>query len=285
MGNARTARGLYDVGGGLMAPEYSICITHYNCAGTLEASLSSILRQIDGRFEVVIVDNRSTDGSERILRSYEREGRIRLVSRRCSRGIGRQTALENASGRYVISGLDMDDAFRPAMLPLIRFYHARVEGKLLSGFGEATMVAPRSLLVGLGGWRDLQFRENWELCRRAAGSDGYRWTIFPLVDAVNPHRERASFWKMMRYRYIRYRENLRVGHRQFDEAEKVGVLQRTTWAAARVSAAFREKYRVGYRFTAVDPRFFVDARDFWNQGTDLARESELYMIGLKRALK
>jgi glycosyltransferase involved in cell wall biosynthesis len=269
----------------LLVPEYSICVTHYNCGKTLEKSLSGILGQVDDSFELVVVDNLSTDGSERILRSYEGEGRLKLVSKKCSRGTGRQIGLENASGRYVISGLDMDDTFRPTLLPLLRFYRAVVDGKVLSGFGEATMIAPKRLLVELGGWHDLQFRENWDLCRRAAGSDSYRWTIFPLVDSVNQHHERASIWSMTKYRYIRYRENLRVGHRQFGESEKIGLLQRVTWLAAKFSVIFMEKYRVQYPFTAVDPEFFIDSRKYWDGKTELAREKELYMIGLNRELK
>lgn len=265
-------------------PKYSVCITHYNCGSTLEKSLESILSQVNDEFEIVVVDNNSNDGSEEILRKYEGEQVIKLIQRKCSRGIGRQTALENASGKYIVSGLDLDDTFRPSLMPLLRFYHDRVEGKLLSGFGEATMVAPRELLKSLGGWHDLQFRENWELCRRAAGIDRYRWTIFPLVASVNPHSERRSTLSMTRYRYIRYRENLRVGHRQFDETEKTGLGQKVVWFAARFSVMFLEKYRAGYPFTAVDPRYFVDSRGYWAENADLEKEKNLYRIGLKREL-
>jgi glycosyltransferase involved in cell wall biosynthesis len=266
-------------------PKYSICVTHYNCSGTLEKSLESLLSQTNDDFEIVIVDNMSNDGSEKILKRYQREGRIRLIQQKCSRGIGRQTALLNASGQFVVSGLDMDDTFRPNLMPLLRFYHDRVEGRLLSGFGEATMIAPKEVLAELEGWRDLQFRENWELCRRAAGADRYRWTIFPLVATVNPHNERASMRSMTKYRYIRYRENLRVGHAQFAEDEKVGILQKTTWIAAKFSVMFLPKYRVGYPFTAVDPKYFVESKEYWVEGEDLAREKELYRIGLKRELR
>jgi glycosyltransferase involved in cell wall biosynthesis len=266
-------------------PKYSICVTHYNCLGTLERSLESLLSQINDDFEIVIVDNVSNDGSEKILRRFQREGRIRLFQQKCSRGTGRQAGLLNASGEFIISGLDMDDTFRPNLIPLLRFYHDRVEGKLLSGFGEATMIAPKELLTRLGGWRDLQFRENWELCRRAAGADHYRWTVFPLVATVNPHNERTSTWSMTEYRYIRYRENLRVGHRQFSEAEKVGTLQRITWIAAKFSVMFLAKYRVEYPFTAVDPRCFIESKEYWVEDADLAREKELYRIGLNRELR
>lgn len=265
-------------------PKYSICITHYNNRLTVEESLQSILGQINDDFEIVIVDSRSKDGSTEILMKYAKEGRIKLIERRCSRGAGRQMALKKSTGKYVISGLDMDDTFRPELASFLRFYHDRVEGKLLSGLGEATMIGPRELLSGLGGWRDLQFRENWELCRRAAKFDGYRWTLFPLVKRLNPHEERRSFIRTTRYRYIRYRENLRVGHKQFDPGEKRGVNQEIVWLFARLAVLFLPKYRADYAFTSVDPKDFVDSSEFWTNNNDIERKRSLYRTLLKREI-
>jgi len=38
---------------------FSICICKYDMFKTLETSLNSILRQIDDRFEVIVVDGRN----------------------------------------------------------------------------------------------------------------------------------------------------------------------------------------------------------------------------------
>ena len=254
----------------------------FNCRRTLTESLRSIFSQIGSDTEVVVVDNQSTDGSGEILEGLSAEGKIKLVVEKCSWGGGRQRALETSSGEYIISGLDMDDTFHRRLRPLLRFYHEKTEGSLLSGFGEATMVAPRALLTRLGGWRDLQFRENWELCRRAAKVSSFRWTIFPLVRTTNPHGERRRLWSRTRYRYIRYRENLRVGHKQFEQSERTGLGQKAVWLAARASLPFLKDYRDDFPFTAVDPRLFVDSSEYWDGAEGIERERELYQIGLHR---
>jgi len=56
--------------------KYSICITHYNNYPTVEASLNSILNQIDDNFEVIVIDNFSNDGSERILKNFSEQEKI-----------------------------------------------------------------------------------------------------------------------------------------------------------------------------------------------------------------
>ena len=60
--------------------KYSICITNYNTASTLEKSISSILAQMEESYEIVVVDNFSQDGSESILKTLSTQGRIRASS-------------------------------------------------------------------------------------------------------------------------------------------------------------------------------------------------------------
>jgi glycosyltransferase involved in cell wall biosynthesis len=56
-----------------LKPIYSICITNYNSASSTKQSLESILTQLDKRFEIIVVDNRSTDGSLEILKEYQKK--------------------------------------------------------------------------------------------------------------------------------------------------------------------------------------------------------------------
>src|SRR5437870_11443577 len=68
--------------------KYSICVTNYNNAPTLRQSVESILNQIDSSFEIVVVYNKSTDGSQLVLREHSDSGKLKLISARCSRGEG-----------------------------------------------------------------------------------------------------------------------------------------------------------------------------------------------------
>jgi glycosyltransferase involved in cell wall biosynthesis len=202
-------------------PQYSICITHFNNAPTVRQSLESILSQIDDRFEVIVVDNKSYDGSYEILKQFADAGAIRLVQAKSGRGKGREIAFEKSIGKYIIANLDMDDVFKPRLIELLTRYHTVAEGNLLwvhsrmkGGFwgGESITIAPRELIRELGGWRDLQTFEDLELCSRAARHGRYCVGEFALLDATNPHRERTRTWVgRMKWRYVRYREILRIG--------------------------------------------------------------------------
>ncbi|MEM3386022.1 MAG: glycosyltransferase family 2 protein [Nitrososphaeria archaeon] len=83
-------------------PRYSICMTTYNTKKTVEKCFKSLLSQIDDRFEIIVVDNLSSDSTEKYLEKLALEGKIRLIKRKCSRGLGRQIAAENALGDVLI---------------------------------------------------------------------------------------------------------------------------------------------------------------------------------------
>ena len=53
--------------------KYSICVTHYNNVETVASSLTSILCQVDEKFEIIITDNFSTDGSREVLQRFAKE--------------------------------------------------------------------------------------------------------------------------------------------------------------------------------------------------------------------
>jgi glycosyltransferase involved in cell wall biosynthesis len=111
--------------------KYSLCMTHRNNSKTVEASLDSVLVQIDGSFEVVVVDAESTDGSLEKLRRYSDEGKIKLIVRKCSRGRGRQLAFEGSSGKYIIANVDLDEVYRANLNDMLKFYHANCEGMVV----------------------------------------------------------------------------------------------------------------------------------------------------------
>ncbi|UCB60264.1 MAG: glycosyltransferase family 2 protein [Candidatus Bathyarchaeota archaeon] len=231
--------------------KYSICITCRNEAGTIEHSLSSILDQIDDRFEVVIVDSHSDDGTHDTLMTLAKAGAIKLVTERCSRGEGRQIAFENSSGDYIVAHMDMDDTFKPSLISLLELYHQRCEGNLLLAIFNAKkqlrgvqniIVSTRELMASLGGWRDLQRFEDWDLWSRAAKIGKYCWAEFPLLDTWNRHPERKNFRQNLKFRYLRYRDSLRLGIRIFSEDEEVGVSQRVVALMARLGASFHHNY-------------------------------------------
>lgn len=95
----------------------SIVIPLYNKAGSIARTLLSVQAQTFQDYEVVIVDDGSTDGSAGVVRSMD-DSRIRLFSQ-TNAGVSaaRNRAIAEARGEY-IAFLDADDEWRPDYLAL-----------------------------------------------------------------------------------------------------------------------------------------------------------------------
>ena len=97
-------------------PLVSVCIGTYNRARDLRECLDSVLAQTYPNFEVVVVDNASTDDTVEIARGYG--DRVRLIRRSTNSGMcstTRNEAVRHARGEYV-AFLDSDDAWLPDKL-------------------------------------------------------------------------------------------------------------------------------------------------------------------------
>lgn len=91
-----------------MAPLISVVIPLYNKEKLVARTLQTVLAQTFTDFEVVIVDDGSTDSSAAIVESFS-DSRIRLI-RQKNGGVSaaRNKGIEEASGKY-IAFLDADD--------------------------------------------------------------------------------------------------------------------------------------------------------------------------------
>lgn len=80
----------------------SICIPTYNGAKYLRESISSTLAQTFTDFELIVVDDCSTDGTDSIVDSFK-DGRLRFFKNRVHLGLvaNWNKCVESASGRYV----------------------------------------------------------------------------------------------------------------------------------------------------------------------------------------
>jgi len=255
-------------------PKYSVCMTCFNEAPTVMQSLRSLLTQLDSNFEVVIVDNFSTDGTYDILQDFQRGYGVRVIQRRCSRGIGRQVAFEYASGDYVIANMDLDDLFLPVLNQIISRYHDKAEGKMLAIFNskpppnmtsdwvQNITIAPRQLVAAIGGWRDLNVFEDWDIWNRANKEHLYGWTSFKFAKNATVHPEPRNPIDKLRERYGRYRYRLKLRRKMFSPGEKTSISQKLPYWAATLSLLF------GGKLEGQDPAFdslnldvFVDLQE------------------------
>lgn len=197
-----------------VAPTISVVVPTFNRGELIERSIRSVLDQTFSDFELIVVDDGSTDDTLEQLRQIE-DPRLRVLSHASNQGAcaARNTGIEAARGRF-IAFQDSDDVWAPDKLekqmavmpadaadPVIVYCgfvrigpHGDVYGpgadiKLREGYilaqllqgnfvSTQTMLVPRQCLDVVNGFnRSLGRLQDWDLAIRL--SDRYR---FKLVD-------------------------------------------------------------------------------------------------------
>ena len=90
--------------------KFSIIIPVYNVEKFLRESLDSIVAQTFKDFEVICVNDGSTDNSLEILKEYaNNDSRIKVISQENQgQGVARNNAIDIAQGKYLLF-VDPDD--------------------------------------------------------------------------------------------------------------------------------------------------------------------------------
>lgn len=98
------------------APRISVIIPTYNREGYIADAIDSVLQQTCGDFEVIVVDDGSTDGTRERVAAYGEKVRYIFTS---NRGVGhaRNLGMAHARGEF-LAFLDSDDVLYPYMLEL-----------------------------------------------------------------------------------------------------------------------------------------------------------------------
>lgn len=117
-------------------PLVSVLLSVYNGAATLPLCLASVADQTWKDFEVIVVDDGSSDPSGELVRAWQEAQpyrRIRLIQHSVNRGLARSLndALAVATGKYV-ARLDADDWWTPTKLAQqMDFLHKNTEHELV----------------------------------------------------------------------------------------------------------------------------------------------------------
>ncbi|MBW4463959.1 MAG: glycosyltransferase [Pegethrix bostrychoides GSE-TBD4-15B] len=101
-------------------PLVSICIPHYNCGQYLPDALASLKKQTYKNFEVIVVDDGSTEQKsleafDRLTEHYCDSGWLFLKKENGGPGSARNLAVSKSGGQYIVF-LDSDNAAEPDML-------------------------------------------------------------------------------------------------------------------------------------------------------------------------
>ena len=130
----------------MQKPFFSVSIPAYNLEKYIAATIQSVLAQIFQDFEIIIVDDGSTDGTVSIIQSFH-DQRIHLISQR-NGGVSRarNAGMKKAQGLY-IAFLDGDDYWYPEHLALAaNFFNLHPEILVYSNrhiLDELANIAPR----------------------------------------------------------------------------------------------------------------------------------------------
>jgi len=96
-------------------PTVSVIIPTYNRAHLIERAIQSVLNQTYQDFEIIIVDDGSTDNTEEVIKEFqEKDKRVRYIKHNTNKGgnTARNTGLKSIKGEYV-AFLDSDDEWLP----------------------------------------------------------------------------------------------------------------------------------------------------------------------------
>lgn len=120
-------------------PEISVIIPVYNCEKYIARGIESVLEQTFQDWELILVNDGSTDRSREICAAYaKRDRRIRLIDKKNGGGGGeaRNVGISNACSTF-ITFLDSDDYYKKEMLE--RLFSAQREGDydaVIAGYEE-----------------------------------------------------------------------------------------------------------------------------------------------------
>ena len=92
------------------SPLVSVIMLTYNRANLVPYAIQSILNQTYQNFELIIINDASTDNTSDIISKYAKDPRIKIITNTTNKGIvyNRNLGIKLSQGKY-ISWLDDDD--------------------------------------------------------------------------------------------------------------------------------------------------------------------------------
>ena len=119
----------------------SVVIPLYNKCGSVASTIESVLKQTFSSFEVIVVDDGSTDGGEAIVNNYT-DHRIRLISKP-NGGVSsaRNEGIRAAKYDYV-AFLDADDLWEPEYLAEVN--------RMITDFPDAGIFGTSYSIIKMG---------------------------------------------------------------------------------------------------------------------------------------
>lgn len=104
----------------MFAGKISVIIPVFNCESYVERCIDSVLNQNYDNFEVVVINDCSSDGTYNILKKYSNNKKIKILDNKNNKGVSfsRNKGLSASDGEYVIF-CDADDYFEEGIFEVL----------------------------------------------------------------------------------------------------------------------------------------------------------------------
>jgi len=186
-------------------PIYSICVPNLNMGNTLVEALTSVLAQLDSRFEVIVIDDGSTDDSLEKLEGLKvifPNLRTLYLERNPGRTLAetRNISVKEARGDYCLLHIDCDDIWEPYILEFVKVFHS-IE-KLLNEnvllCGHQVNMGKREFLLEHGPYKYGHMVEDRDMWYRL----GLIGKYIPIDHVVFRHRMPLSTKQRLQKKYL-----------------------------------------------------------------------------------
>lgn len=158
-------------------PSFSVCIPNYNYAHYIGETIQSVLDQTYPDYEIVVVDNASTDNSVEAIRSFSSE-RVRLFQNEYNVGFAPNLdrAAMQACNPFIIM-LSSDDLMRPTALE----EYAHIIERLGDAANHSLVVSAIDVIDGQGQFIERHTRQDYY--DLAPDAQMTAWFSDPAVEA------------------------------------------------------------------------------------------------------
>lgn len=106
----------------MRGPDISVVVTNYNYGKYIRRCLRSLLNQeMDrSRYEIIVVDDHSTDDSLQAIEAFAEAGDIRIVVNKKTLGVGgaSRVGVDHSRGKFLVR-VDSDDYVQPPFLSML----------------------------------------------------------------------------------------------------------------------------------------------------------------------
>ena len=198
--------------------KYSICMCNYNMENTLYKSVSSIGEQLDDKFEIIIVDDGSTDNSLNILKKLKEKYRfLKIIKLKRSKnrrlGFTRNISISHAEGEYVLLHIDCDDVYDNHILDFIKAFHL-IESWEQKDFllkGMQINMAKKSFLLKHGPYRNIFYVEDRDLWIRMASLNNLIILKHKIFRTRMTNTLKNKIIKNIKYTFKITKQNMELG--------------------------------------------------------------------------